>query len=560
MEEIKVACSCGKNYRVKRSLEGKKIRCPDCQSILTVEPEVTVVEAVMAEDVQPVAFDSLVFDDPIVDESSQPSPKADAFWDELPGAAESVGSSFDGFPSQSPGMQQTNFASPNPGPTHESDTKRIAGADSSMRDVQLLITKTEKNTGPWRHGSFLVIQGSERLPQRCVKTDAPGEIENHQNVRYFPVAIMATLMIFTAALGGFGYILGLWLISRMAGESDDSKATIRYWMTESQLKFCSFQVAVAIGIAILGVFALFAFAAVVTLAFLISGIEIPAIAGWLWCFFAIACIYFGGALLEKAKPLVAHKVDPTSRRVWLTGASKDFLKRLPELPAAPPLPMRLFQQRILAFGVFMLVVSPFAVLDLFTGDMSSRGIAKAIGDPNELFDLEPLALKRFPDLPKPEIVGSQKSYRIDLGVSPGTSGEADKLYVVYPSQVAKENLGCVLMTNPGGTSISAGASIDDYSRAVAEFVKAGFVVVVYECDGRVFEKMRVRDFQAAYSLYAQSRAGLVNAVNALNFVVEKLPSIDKRKIYTYGHSSAGTLALLLASHDSRIAACVAVCE
>jgi hypothetical protein len=56
---ISVACSCGKKYRVKETLAGKKIRCADCAELIKVPQEVMDDDAEFDEfgDLQPAARD-----------------------------------------------------------------------------------------------------------------------------------------------------------------------------------------------------------------------------------------------------------------------------------------------------------------------------------------------------------------------------------------------------------------------------------------------------------------------------------------------------------------------
>ena len=44
---------------------------------------------------------------------------------------------------------------------------------------------------------------------------------------------------------------------------------------------------------------------------------------------------------------------------------------------------------------------------------------------------------------------------------------------------------------------------------------------------------------------------------ALEFVLERVPQVDPRRIYTAGHSSAATTAMLFAEHEPAIRGCVA---
>src|SRR6185369_9853980 len=91
------------------------------------------------------------------------------------------------------------------------------------------------------------------------------------------------------------------------------------------------------------------------------------------------------------------------------------------------------------------------------------------------------------------------------------------------------------------------------------YVRAGFAVVAYEIDGPIRNPDKATDAQiiAAAKAYKNSQAGLANAKMALDFAIDKIPSLDSDRIYTAGHSSAGTLALLVASHDQRIKGCAA---
>ena len=85
-------------------------------------------------------------------------------------------------------------------------------------------------------------------------------------------------------------------------------------------------------------------------------------------------------------------------------------------------------------------------------------------------------------------------------------------------------------------------------------------MVSYSLDGPVSgppEQASNQDFARAYAAFKAAQAGLVNGRNALEFVLARLPEVDPQRIYAAGHSSAGTLALLLAEHEPRIKACAA---
>lgn len=91
------------------------------------------------------------------------------------------------------------------------------------------------------------------------------------------------------------------------------------------------------------------------------------------------------------------------------------------------------------------------------------------------------------------------------------------------------------------------------------YVKAGFAVVSFELDGPLDNRRNPsnRELRQAYLKFSAAKAGLVNARNAIEFVLHRVPEVDPDRIYVAGHSSAANLALLLAEHEPRIRACVA---
>ena len=86
------------------------------------------------------------------------------------------------------------------------------------------------------------------------------------------------------------------------------------------------------------------------------------------------------------------------------------------------------------------------------------------------------------------------------------------------------------------------------------YVKAGFVVVAYDLDG---DSPNKDPEERSYNAFRASNAGLINAVQALEYTLAKIPEVNPQRIFTAGHSSAGTMALLFAEHEPRIAGCIA---
>jgi dipeptidyl aminopeptidase/acylaminoacyl peptidase len=130
-----------------------------------------------------------------------------------------------------------------------------------------------------------------------------------------------------------------------------------------------------------------------------------------------------------------------------------------------------------------------------------------------------------------------------------------------PDKKAAGKLPLVLVP-PAGSTLFVGMNLGDGDRAEHyPYVRAGFAVASFEIDGHVPNLEGASDaavVQGARAFRA-SRAGLDNARVALDFVLAKVPGVDPERVYVAGHSSAGTLALLVAEHEPRLKACAAYC-
>jgi dienelactone hydrolase len=152
--------------------------------------------------------------------------------------------------------------------------------------------------------------------------------------------------------------------------------------------------------------------------------------------------------------------------------------------------------------------------------------------------------------------------KVDLNVGADRPGHNARLTIYQPEgSAAPASLGCVLGTSSGGTLLAAPnqrGKVDEDEWL--PFVRAGYAVVVFGQDGEINgqgggnTEGQVSD--ASLRFFA-AQAGLVNARNALEFVLATMPQVDQNRIYVAGHSSAGTLALLLAAHESRLRGCIA---
>ncbi|MEO5730035.1 MAG: prolyl oligopeptidase family serine peptidase [Byssovorax sp.] len=140
-----------------------------------------------------------------------------------------------------------------------------------------------------------------------------------------------------------------------------------------------------------------------------------------------------------------------------------------------------------------------------------------------------------------------------------SSGPAPRreVWVYAPEKPGNRPLGLVLIAPAGGNFISAPGLGDSDKPEHLPYVEAGFAVVSYSIDGVVADDANDADFMAGARAYQASRGGIDNAVAALSLALEVLPSINREKIYAAGHSSSGSLALLVAAHDERIRGVVA---
>jgi dipeptidyl aminopeptidase/acylaminoacyl peptidase len=121
------------------------------------------------------------------------------------------------------------------------------------------------------------------------------------------------------------------------------------------------------------------------------------------------------------------------------------------------------------------------------------------------------------------------------------------------------SLPCVVVA-PAGSVIITGMDLGDGDRAEhLPYVPAGYAVLSYSLDGHLADAQHASDAQLARAAgeFVAARAGLSNATTAIDWMLENFPEVDPDRLYTAGHSSAGTMALLLAENDGRIKACAA---
>jgi dipeptidyl aminopeptidase/acylaminoacyl peptidase len=117
----------------------------------------------------------------------------------------------------------------------------------------------------------------------------------------------------------------------------------------------------------------------------------------------------------------------------------------------------------------------------------------------------------------------------------------------------------LVIVPPAGSTLIAGMDLSDGDRPEHyPYVRAGFAVASFEIDGHVSPgaASNAAVLQGARQ-FREARAGLDNGKDALDLVLAKAAGVDPERIYVAGHSSAATLALLMAEHEPRLKGCVA---
>ena len=137
-------------------------------------------------------------------------------------------------------------------------------------------------------------------------------------------------------------------------------------------------------------------------------------------------------------------------------------------------------------------------------------------------------------------------------------GGTSWIWVYWPARAPKPGVKwpLVLMA-PAGSPLIYGMDQGELNRPQhLAFARAGFVVVAYSIDGDCADMSDPAKLAAAARAFWGADAGMTNFDCALKVALAAVPDIDTSRIYAVGHSSAGTLALQVAEHEPRIAACV----
>ncbi len=185
---------------------------------------------------------------------------------------------------------------------------------------------------------------------------------------------------------------------------------------------------------------------------------------------------------------------------------------------------------------------------------------KASVQASQPFEVVTVPLPAFPDrgLNRHTMEAGVTREEVSFGARDGfysPPGHGGILWIYLPEgQHPPGSLPCVLICGAGSTLVQGMSLGDSDVPEHLPYARAGIAVVAYELDGPGERGgMETRP----YETFKQSRAGLVNARNALEYTLAKIPEVNPSRIYSAGHSSAGTMALLFAEHEPRLAGCLA---
>lgn len=225
--------------------------------------------------------------------------------------------------------------------------------------------------------------------------------------------------------------------------------------------------------------------------------------------------------------------------------------------------------------------SPLLLILGIIGAVAVLGVLACCGSVAMMFSppgasaaaLQPFNLSAVPVPPLPErgtprpfdpqVVVSETAILGQTGGYYSPPGHGGKLYVYLPAgEHAPQSLPCVLICGAGSTLIQGMdlAPLDGEGDSAEHlpYARAGFAVVAYELDGPSSEDDydEMADSRQ-YNAFRAACAGMVNARNAFEFTLAKVPEVNPGQVFTAGHSSAGTAALLFAAHEPRLAGCIA---
>ena len=199
--------------------------------------------------------------------------------------------------------------------------------------------------------------------------------------------------------------------------------------------------------------------------------------------------------------------------------------------------------------------------------MGYREHQKGEAEAATLFDLGSAVVPELPGRPEFQEIGDRGvrvgAVTFAAGDGPGAAMEA---WIYLPAGEHPAGSLKAVLVAPAGTNLLTGMELgpltdDAYHDECLPYAEAGMAVVMYSLDGHLSdedaESEETDADTAAYNAFVKSGAGVINARNALELVLARLPEVNPSQIYSAGHSSAGTLSLLFGEHEGRLAGVLA---
>ena len=170
----------------------------------------------------------------------------------------------------------------------------------------------------------------------------------------------------------------------------------------------------------------------------------------------------------------------------------------------------------------------------------------------------PTDQSKWPQLPSPtRIEPGVLFYEVNLT----RAGTPIRVWIYFPESHARA-VPAVLIA-PAGSPLVHGMALGPGDRPEhLPYVHAGFAVIAYEIEGAVTGRALNAIAKGAKKFEAAGY-GVADARLALDYALARVPEIDPEGVVAAGHSSAATLALLVAASDPRIKGCIAyapVCD
>ncbi len=207
---------------------------------------------------------------------------------------------------------------------------------------------------------------------------------------------------------------------------------------------------------------------------------------------------------------------------------------------------------LLLFTPFLVLVGGVVVRD--RADMAALELPT--GSPDEPYPDKSTDSVRYERRLNATVDGVMK-YKINVKDNGRFIG--DMLLYLPKGEHPPKSLACVLVA-PAGSNMVTGRYVGSGDKKEhLPYVRAGFAVLAYSLRGGVSTPSLCTDRQLAREMrrFWSGQAGVQDARNAIAFLETDVPEVDLDHLYTAGHSSAGTAALLVAMHEPRIKACAA---